>query len=313
MPARASWWRCPDEDSDALGDFVQCTDPSDRTEVGTVAPHVDTVPFDIFGELPAAPPPEGAPAELPSDKLLGALLGYWRVVGLTMTSSPADADARPRRVDAFKRIPVYPPVRLATLDEPEQGLSEAVLKQTDVLTWWGHGAHAEVKDEIVDRVHQRVLQGMGLIVLHSGHFSKIFKKLMGTTCNLKYREAGDKEILWVTRPGHPIADGIDDHFVIENEEMYGEYFDIPEPMETVFISSFTGGEVFRSGITYTRGAGRIFYFRPGHETYPTYHHKTVLKVIENAVRWAAPTPVVHPAAFGHRKPGWIDGYAATKA
>jgi len=148
---------------------------------------------------------------------------------------------------------------------------------------------------------------MGLIALHSAHFSKIFRKLMGTTCNLKWREADDREVLWVTRPGHPIAEGIDDHFILPAEEMYGEYFDIPEPLETVLISSFSGGEVFRSGCTWTRGAGRIFYFRPGHETYPTYHDKNVLRVIENAVGWAAPTGSVRAIAFGHRKTGWLEG------
>jgi trehalose utilization protein len=198
-------------------------------------------------------------------------------------------------------------VRTATLDEPEHGLTDEVLNSTDVITWWGHMAHGDVKDEIVEKVYRRVMQGMGILVLHSGHFSKIFKKLMGTSCDLKWRELpNEREILWVTRPGHPIVQGINDHFVLPNEEMYGEFFDIPEPESTFLISSFTGGEVFRSGCTWTRGAGRVAYFRPGHETFPTYHNPNVLKVIENAVRWAAPTlnPVAH--SFGNRKEGWID-------
>lgn len=202
-------------------------------------------------------------------------------------------------------------VRTATLDEPEHGLTQDVVDATDVMLWWGHGAHREVTDEIVERVHNRVLCGMGLIALHSGHYSKIFQKLMGTTCNLKWRvhgenREGEREILWVTRPGHPIVQHIDDHFVIEREEMYGEYFDIPEPEQTVLISSFAGGEVFRSGCCWTRGAGKVFYFRPGHETFPTYYNKTVLRVIENAVRWAAPTLRVAPHTFGNRKMGWIE-------
>lgn len=198
-------------------------------------------------------------------------------------------------------------VRTATLDEPEHGLSQEVVNNTDVMTWWGHLAHQEADDQIVERVYERVLAGMGLIVLHSGHMSKIFKKLMGTSCDLKWREREDeREILWVTRPGHPIVQGIDDHFILPNEEMYGEFFDIPEPEQTVFISSFSGGEVFRSGCCWTRGAGRIFYFRPGHETFPTYHDPNVLRVIENAIRWAAPTSGLVPHHFGHRKPGWID-------
>jgi trehalose utilization protein len=179
-------------------------------------------------------------------------------------------------------------VRTATLDEPEHGLTQEVLDTTDVLTWWGHQAHAEVNDEIVDRVHKRVLDGMGLIVLHSGHFSKIFKKLMGTTCDLKWREANDHERLWVVAPGHPITEGLGEYIYLEHEEMYGEHFDIPQPETLVFVSWFSGGEIFRSGACYSRGRGKIFYFRPGHETIPTYHNAEIQRVIANAVRWAAP-------------------------
>ena len=179
-------------------------------------------------------------------------------------------------------------IRTATLDEAEQGLPETVLTTTDVLIWWGHLAHGEVSDALVERVHQRVLDGMGLIVLHSGHYSKIFRRLMGTNCSLQWREADDRERLWVTAPGHPIVEGIGAYIELEREEMYGEYFDIPQPETLVFVSWFTGGEVFRSGCCYTRGQGRIFYFRPGHESFPTYHHPEVQRVIANAVRWAAP-------------------------
>ncbi len=179
-------------------------------------------------------------------------------------------------------------VRTATLDEPEHGLTEDVLTQTDVLIWWGHMAHGDVEDEIVDRVQQRVLAGMGLIVLHSAHFSKIFKKLMGATCNLKWREADEKERLWVVEPGHPITEGLNEYFEIPQAETYGERFDIPAPDTLVFVSWFQGGEVFRSGCCYQRGKGKIFYFRPGHETYPIYYQPEVLRVITNAVRWAAP-------------------------
>jgi len=189
-------------------------------------------------------------------------------------------------------------VRTATLDEPEHGLTEEVLAQTDVLIWWGHMAHGEVKDEIVGRVCKRVLDGMGLIVLHSGHLCKIFKKLMGTTCDLKWREIGEKERLWVVEPGHPIAEGLGEYFEIPHAEMYGERFDIPAPDTLVFISWFQGGEVFRSGCCYQRGKGKVFYFRPGHETYPIFYQPEVLRVLTNAVRWAA--PVAGPALrFGH--------------
>jgi trehalose utilization protein len=192
-------------------------------------------------------------------------------------------------------------VRYATLEEPEHGLTEEVLNTTDVLIWWGHRGHHQVSDDIVNRVHQRVLQGMGLIVLHSGHFSKIFKKLMGTTCDLKWRDVGEKERFWVVDPSHPIAEGIGQHFELQNEEMYGEHFDIPAPDELVFVSWFEGGEVFRSGCTFRRGQGKIFYFRPGHETYPTYHNENVLRVISNAVHWAAPKLGEKPV-YGNAQP-----------
>ncbi len=180
-------------------------------------------------------------------------------------------------------------VRTATLSEPQHGLTDEVLASTDVMLWWGHMAHDQVDDTIVEKVHQRVLEGMGLIVLHSGHFSKIFKRLMGTSCNLKWREIGEKERLWVVNPAHPIAEGLGDYFEIPHAEMYGEPFGIPEPDSLVFISWFAGGEVFRSGCCYYRGQGKVFYFRPGHETYPVYYQKEVRQVLANAVNWAAPT------------------------
>lgn len=189
-------------------------------------------------------------------------------------------------------------VQVATLDEEEHGLSDKVLAETDVLIWWGHMAHDEVQDEIVDRVYKRVLEGMGLIVLHSGHFSKIFKKLMGTSCDLKWREANEKCRIWTVDPSHPIVEGLGEYIELEQEEMYGEYFDIPTPDELVFISWYQGGEVFRSGCTYRRGNGKIFYFQPGHETYPTYYHKDIQRVIKNAVHWCNPTANTYPT-FGH--------------
>ena len=186
-------------------------------------------------------------------------------------------------------------LRTATLQQPEHGLTEAVLETTDVLTWWGHCAHAQVAERVVARVQKRVLEGMGLIVLHSAHFSKIFKRLMGTSCSLTWREAGEKERLWVCNPGHPIAAGLDRYFELPHSEMYGEPFGIPAPDEQIFISWFEGGEVFRSGATWTRGNGKIFYFSPGHETYPIYHDENVKLILKNACRWAAPAG-----------PRWID-------
>ncbi|SDQ66414.1 ThuA domain-containing protein [Natronobacterium texcoconense] len=191
-------------------------------------------------------------------------------------------------------------VRTATLDEPDHGLPDEVLEETDVLLWWGHEAHDEVADEVVDRVQQRVLEGMGLLVLHSGHFSKPFKRLMGTSCDLQWREDGGTERLWVVDPGHPIVDGIDEYIELPETEMYGEPFDVPEPDRLIFTSWFEGGEVFRSGCCYRRGNGRIFYFRPGHETYPIYENEDVRQVLRNAVEWASPTGG-SPRTFGHRE------------
>jgi trehalose utilization protein len=185
------------------------------------------------------------------------------------------------------RLP-HAAVSTATLQEPEHGLTEERLAATDVLTWWGHIAHSEVDDAIVARVQKRVLEGMGLIVLHSAHYSKIFKRLLGTSCSLTWREAGERERLWVCNPGHPIAAGLGSSFELPHEEMYGEPFGIPSPDEQVFISWFEGGEVFRSGCCWTRGNGKIFYFRPGHETYPTYFDANVQRVLANAVEWARP-------------------------
>jgi trehalose utilization protein len=187
---------------------------------------------------------------------------------------------------AFEGLKEFTVSRARQDDDEEHGLSQKRLDDTDVLLWWAHMAHGEVKDAIVERVVKRVHEGMGLIVLHSGHYSKVFKRLMGTPCSLKWREAGENERIWIMNPNHPIAEGLPEQIFIEHEEMYGEPFSIPEPQETVMISWFEGGEVFRSGVTYTRGAGKIFYFRPGHEAYPTYHNKQVLQVIRNATRWA---------------------------
>jgi trehalose utilization protein len=181
-------------------------------------------------------------------------------------------------------------VHVATLNQPDHGLTFEALAETDVLTWWGHAAHERVEDEIVDRVQRRVLEGMGLVVLHSAHNSKIFRRLMGTSCMLRWREAAERERVWIVDPGHPITAGLtDEFFEIEHSEMYGEHFDIPQPDELFAISWFEGGEVFRSGCTWRRGKGKVVYFSPGHETFPIYHHPSVQRVIANAVMWAAPS------------------------
>lgn len=179
-------------------------------------------------------------------------------------------------------------ITAVSLDMPGQGMTDELVKNTDVLVWWGHCAHDKVPDELVTKLQYRVLEGMGLIVLHSGHYSKIFKRLMGTSCSLRWRECGEKERLWVIDPQHPIAKGVPETFVVPNTEMYGEPFGIPDDGHVVFISWYEGGNVFRSGVTFRRGAGKVFYFSPGHETFPIYRNKDVVKVIGNAVRWAAP-------------------------
>ena len=180
-------------------------------------------------------------------------------------------------------------IEAVSLDMPEQGLPDDLLRRTDVLLWWGHCAHHKVEDSLVDRIQKRVLEGMGLIVLHSGHYSKIFRRMLGTTCSLRWRECGEKERVWVVDPQHPIAQGVPDSFVVPHTEMYGEPFGIPPEAHVVFISWYEGGNVFRSGVTFQRGAGRIFYFSPGHETFPIYNQPEVVKVLGNAVRWAAAT------------------------
>ncbi|WP_049570941.1 ThuA domain-containing protein [Streptomyces sp. SBT349] len=197
-------------------------------------------------------------------------------------------------------------LRTATMDEPEHGLTERVLAETDVLTWWGHLAHREVADPVVERVRRRVLAGMGLIVLHSGHWSKPFTRLMGTTCTLRWRNAAERELVWTVDPSHPIAAGVPHPIVIEQQEMYGEFFDIPAPDELVFVSSFAGGEVFRSGCTFRRGSGRIFYFSPGDQDYPVYHHADVRRVIANAVLWAAPDRIGGAPRLTHSETGWFE-------
>ena len=178
--------------------------------------------------------------------------------------------------------------RTATLDEKDHGLTRKVLDHTDVLFWWGHIAHDEVKDKVVDRIQECVLRGMGLVVLHSAHFAKIFRRLLGTGCTLKWREAGERERLWNIAPGHPVTQGVGECIELPHTEMYGEPFDVPEPDRTVFVSWFEGGEVFRSGCCWERGLGRVFYFRPGHETYPIYRDEKIRLVLRNAARWAAP-------------------------
>ncbi len=193
-------------------------------------------------------------------------------------------------------------IRAVSLDMPENGLPDKVLNSTDVLVWWGHRAHDQVPDALVDKIQARVLGGMGLIVLHSGHLAKIFRRMLGTGCTLNWRAIGERERVWTCDPSHPIAVGIPASFALEQTEMYGEPFGIPNEAHIVFMSWYAGGNVFRSGVTLARGLGKIFYFSPGHETYPIYHDVNVQRVIENGIRWATPVNgVVAAPSCPHEK------------
>ena len=191
--------------------------------------------------------------------------------------------------DALSSQPDVGNIVMATLDDHKDVLTRECLDNTDVLFWWGHLKHGDVDDKVVEDIYERVNAGMGLVVLHSGHGSKVFKKLMGTNAgSLRWRESDDKCIVWVISKGHPIAEGLPSYFEVPADETYGEQFGIPEPDELVFISWFEGGEVFRSGCTFKRGAGKIFYFQNGHETYPVYYQQEVITVLRNAMRWVCP-------------------------
>ena len=199
-------------------------------------------------------------------------------------------------------------VRCASLDEIDQGLPASLLDETDVLVWWGHAAHDEVTDSLSDRVHDHVLRGMGLVSLHASALSKPTRRLLGTSCVFRWREAGDRELLWTIAPSHPIALGVPPVVVIPHHEMYGEPFDVPEPDELVFISAFSGGEVFRSGCCYRRGAGRLFLFSPGHQTDPIYLQPDIRVILSNAVHWAAGErrPRVPSPSLQHAPKGWFE-------
>lgn len=198
-------------------------------------------------------------------------------------------------------------ITTATLEQPEHGLSDERLRDTDVLFWWGHRAHDAVDEAVAERVVSHVLSGMGLVVLHSAHFSRPFIRLMGTTCSLRWRNDGERELVWTVAPGHPLTAGVPDPLVLDRHEMYGEFFDIPHPDELIFISNFSGGEVFRSGVTFRRGRGRIFYFGPGDQYYPIYYDGHIRRVLANAAEWSRPTGPRELPAVSNPPHGWFDG------
>ena len=193
-------------------------------------------------------------------------------------------------------------IKIALQQDPENGLSDAVLNDTDVLIWWGADWQDCVLDDVANRVYRRVQEGMGAIFLHASAFSKPFKKLMGTDCSCKWRNNGERERVWCLMPTHPIAAGIPENFLLEQETMYGEPFEIPRPDETVFLSWFEGGEVLRSGLTFLRGKGKIFYFQPGSATSPTLLNPTVKQIIRNAVLWAQPAALTYTTGQVNKTP-----------
>ncbi|MBO5220145.1 MAG: ThuA domain-containing protein [Clostridia bacterium] len=194
-------------------------------------------------------------------------------------------------------------VRAVTLDDPDNGLPDELLNDTDVLMWWGHMAHNDVPDALAAKVRDRVWnEGMGFIAMHSAHMSKPFRNIVGTSGQLSWGD-DQRELMWNILPQHPIAAGIPEYFEIEQEEMYGEPFRVPQPDELIFVGWYEGGNIFRSGMTYYRGIGKLFYFQPGHELCRSFHNPYVQKVLTNAVRWAAPTDMVikRPTTCPHRK------------
>lgn len=180
-------------------------------------------------------------------------------------------------------------ITLAALDDEDQGLPDEVLDNTDVLIWWGHTAHKEVSDGLVAKIQKRVYLGkMGFVGLHSAHHSKPFRAIVGTNGNLQWGR-NQREVVWNLMPSHPIAAGIPDHFLIEEEEMYSEPFYIPQPDALVFGSWFEDGNILRSGCCFIRGAGKVFWFQPGHETCKSFFNPYVRRIITNAVYWAVPS------------------------
>ncbi|MDR2303060.1 MAG: ThuA domain-containing protein [Treponema sp.] len=177
--------------------------------------------------------------------------------------------------------------KCSVITDPDQGFSEEILDDTDVMVYWAHMLHHIVEDRFAQRLVDRVQRGMGIVFLHSAHRSKAFCQLLGTSGRISWREAEERCRVWAANPQHPIAAGVPLQFVIDHEEMYSEPFGIPNPDDTVFISWFQGGNVLRSGVTFHREFGKIFYFQPGHETYPNYFNRDIQRVITNAVKWAA--------------------------
>lgn len=184
-------------------------------------------------------------------------------------------------------------VVVANLSDPNQGLPDELLNRADVLIWWGHQRHDQVKDPLVSKIVKRVKEdGMGFISLHSSHFAKPNKALMGTACSWG-AYVGDSTTLKVTvkDPGHPIAKGVKEFTIVHNER-YSDPYAVPTPQSVVFegIATLKDGKVDPSqqGFTWQIGKGKMFYFQPGHETNPVFYDANVGRIMINAVQWAAP-------------------------
>ena len=234
-------------------------------------------------------------------------------------------------------------VQSVALDDPEQGLSDTILDNCDVLIWWGHQRQSEVLPETGRKIVNKILSGsIAFIPLHSAHWATPFVEAMNEItrrhaeqlvkstqqeityvappkqytvpkydtritpytivrkfpdgkekfevhlpfcCFPAYRNDGKPSLVKVLKTGHPIANGLPDEFELPQTEMYDEPFHVPPPDEVIFEERWATGEWFRSGMVWRLGKGRIFYFRPGHETFPVYKQELALKIINNAVRW----------------------------
>lgn len=187
----------------------------------------------------------------------------------------------------------------ATQEQACNGLTDEILDNTDVLLWWSKNWDNELLNSVADKVVSRIREGMGAVFLHSAKNSKPFLRLTGTTsatAPVSWKEPGESERLFVVSPAHPIAEGIPSGYVIPNEEPYCEYFDIPKPDDIVFLGGFGNGMCIRAGVTFTRGAGKIFFFQPGHDSFPVYNDKVIRRIILNAVNWAKPVAKPAPIA-----------------
>ncbi len=235
-------------------------------------------------------------------------------------------------------------VQSVGLDDPQQGLPDEVLDQAQVLIWWGHVRHTEIKPEKGRQIVERVKAGkLALIALHSAHWSTPFIEAMyertridarrrypdaatkiefvpmagflaptydslltpayyalhagGVVKNVRvdlpncvfpsYRHDAKHSRVTMLHPEHPIAQGVPPVFEVSQTEMYDEPFHVPEPDAVIFQETFRDGGWFRGGMVWTLGKGKVFYFRPGHETYPVFKEEYPLRILENAARWLA--------------------------